>query len=76
MPHQHGYSIYVALDERTMRHTVRLYRDVDDKHLHSWENCDGLGVTMRDVARRIDNDAHARREARRPQPASSEERHP
>ena len=48
-----GYSIYVHLDPDGVHHTVRLYRDIDDKHLHSWENCESLDVTMAAVSAEI-----------------------
>jgi len=60
MPHVEGYSIYVHLNDGES-HTVRLYRDIDDTHLHSWEGCVGLHITMEDVTRMVKEDAAARR---------------
>lgn len=55
MPHVNGYSVYVHM-HRDDTHTVRLYRDSDDTHVHSWEGCIGLDVTMRSVAKEIRDD--------------------
>jgi hypothetical protein len=56
MPHLNGYSVYIHLhDDNT--HTVRLYRDNNDEHLQSWEDCNSLDNTLRDVATQVTKNA-------------------
>lgn len=46
------YVIYARVNDDGT-HTVRLYRDQNGDHIHSWEGCYGLDSTMRDVAKHM-----------------------
>lgn len=54
MPMFNGYSIYIAAPSR-QRATwlARAYRDSNDEHLHSAEDCDTLDQALREVNRVI-----------------------
>ena len=57
MPHINGYSVYVhgpTPQEPTW--TVRVYRDIDGKHIHSAERCASLVIGMQKAERAIYED--------------------
>lgn len=64
MPYQNGYSIYVAAP--TVQRAcwiVRVYRDSDDTHVHSSEDCHTLSIGMREAECAIVSDVNASLEA-------------
>lgn len=64
MPMANGYTIYVAGPSvRRSGWLVRVYREVDDKHIHSAESCGTLQIGMREAERAIIEDSNALREA-------------
>lgn len=61
MPQINGYSIYVAAPTvQRASWVVRAYRDADDEHLWSAEDCDTLDTGIREVQRKIVEDVNAR----------------
>lgn len=60
MPAIGGYSVYVAIPgDARGPHTVRVYRDADDEHIHSWEGMvSSLHATMSEVAHAIQQDVN------------------
>ena len=61
MPHQNGYSIYVhGPTPGVSTWLVRVYRDIDDKHIHSAERCSSLSVGLQEAERAITEDQKKR----------------
>lgn len=60
MPFANGYSIYVAAPTiQRASWLVRAYRDSNDEHIHSAEDCDTLSIGMREVEQAIVADVNA-----------------
>jgi hypothetical protein len=65
MPFENGYSIYIAAPSRQRASwIVRVYRDSDDRHIHSAEGCDILSIGMREAEKAITADVNERLAAR------------
>lgn len=56
---ENGYSIYVSGPTRSRADwVVRVYRDIDDRHIHSAEGCSTLSIGMREAERAITADVN------------------
>lgn len=60
MPQVNGYSIYVAAPTVQRAYwIVRAFRDSDDQHIWSAEDCSTLSMGLREVERKITEDVNA-----------------